>query len=134
MSQSRHIEKDSRGVARSEGALLTDISGCQNVGTGSDWFPLVFDEGVFVDKSLLIRDVLQGMQVKLFCRPRRFGKTLAITMLQDFFECAPCGNPAEARARFERLNIWEVDSAKWRAHQGVYPVVSFSLKEVEAST
>ena len=134
MSQDSRIEKDSCGVARLGNALLTDISGCQNVGTGSDWFPLVFDEGVFVDKSLLIRDVLQGMQVKLFCRPRRFGKTLAITMLQDFFECAPCGNPVRARERFEHLSIWEADSAKWRAHQGAYPVVSLSLKEAEAST
>ena len=41
----------------------------------------------YVDKTLLIKDILdQGGQVTLFTRPRRFGKTLALTMLRTFFE------------------------------------------------
>lgn len=119
--------RDERGVVRVQDALLADISGDKRVGTGSDLFPLVFDAGVFVDKSLLVRDVLKGSQVTLFCRPRRFGKTLAATMLQDFFECAPCSDSA-ARGRFERLSIWHDDGGRWRAHQGRYPVVMLSLK------
>ena len=54
-------------------------------------------------------------------------------MLQDFFECAPCADPA-ARSRFERLSIWEADGGRWREHQGRYPVVMLSLKEAASLT
>lgn len=41
----------------------------------------------YVDKTLLIKDLLdKGAQVSLFTRPRRFGKTLALSMLKTFFE------------------------------------------------
>ncbi len=121
------ITRASNGVIRAPGAFLTDALGARAVGTGSDAFPYVFDNGVFIDKSMLVRDVLQGFQVNLFCRPRRFGKTLAATMLKDFFECAPLADPA-ARSRFERLSIWEADGGKWREHQGRYPVFMVSLR------
>lgn len=81
--------RDNRGAIRTPGALMTDVSGDRRAGTGSDWFPTVYERGIFVDKSMLIKDVLMGSQVVLFCRPRRFGKTLVTTMLKDFFECAP---------------------------------------------
>lgn len=125
--------RNSQGVIRTPNALMTDVSGERNVGTGSDIFSMVFDRGIFVDKSMLVKDVLTGFQAKLFCRPRRFGKTLAATMLQDFFECAPCADPA-ARSRFERLSIWEADGDRWREHQGCYPVVMLSLKEAASLT
>ena len=114
-------------------SFLTDVSGNCEIATGSDWFPEVFDRGVFVDKSLLVRDVLKGFQAKLFCRPRRFGKTLAVTMLKDFFECVPCADPA-AHGRFERLAIWQADEGAWHVHQGRYPVIMLSLKEAAAAT
>lgn len=125
--------RDERGVIVAPGAWLTDLSGDRRVCIGSDLFPEVFLHGIFVDKSLLVRDVIQGSQVTLFCRPRRFGKTLAATMLKDFFECAPCADP-QARSRFERLGIWEADAGRWRAHQGVYPVVMLSLKGAAMDT
>lgn len=128
-----HDSDSAPGAVRLCGALLTDIAGDRLVGTGSDWFPTVYDRGVFVDKSLLVRDVLMGKQAMLYCRPRRFGKTLAATMLKDFFECAPAADPA-ARARFERLAIWTADEGRWREHQGAYPVVMLSLKEAAAAT
>lgn len=127
------IIRDERGVIRAPGALLTDVSGRAKTITGNDLFPQVFDQNVFIDKSLFVRDVLEGSQAMLFCRPRRFGKTLAATMLRDFFECAPCGDP-EARGRFERLGIWEADGGRWRDHQGAYPVIFLSLKGVEGQT
>ena len=122
-----------QGVVRVPGALIADISGAREAGTGSDWFPDVFDRGVFVDKSLLVKDVLQGYQVKLFCRPRRFGKTLGATMLKDFFECAPLAD-RHAPARFERLAIWDEDGGRWREHQGRYPVIMLPLKGAQADT
>jgi hypothetical protein len=56
-----------------------------------------------------------------------------MSMLKDFLECAPCGDPG-ARGRFERLDIWEVDGGRWREHQRRYPVVALSLKEADGST
>jgi hypothetical protein len=127
------LEADGRGVVLAPGARLVDASHEGRAATGSDDFPDVFDRGIFVDKSLLVRDVLSGMRAVLFCRPRRFGKTLAMSMLQDFLECAPCADPA-ARSRFELLDIWEADGGRWREHQGRYPVVALSLKGVSAPT
>ena len=127
------LVRDERGVIRAPGALMTDASGDRRAGTGSDWFPTVYDRGIFVDKSMLIKDILMGNQAVLFCRPRRFGKTLAATMLKDFFECAPCADP-RARGRFETLSIWEADQGRWQAHQGRYPVVMLSLKEAAVGT
>ncbi len=131
---SHTLVRDERGVIRTAGALLTDASGHCQVSAGSDIFPVVFTHGVFVDKSLLIRDIASHYgRAALFCRPRRFGKTLAATMLKDFFECAPCADPA-ARARFERLRIWEADDGRWREQQGLYPVVMLSLKGAAGSS
>ena len=127
------ITRDERGVIRAPHVLLTDRAGHAKTIPGNDLFPRVFDENVFVDKSLLIRDVLEGAQATLYCRPRRFGKTLAATMLQNFFECTPCGDP-KARERFELLSIWDADDGRWREHQGAYPVIMLSLKGVEGQT
>ena len=60
------VTRDERGVIIALNALLTDPSGDMRVGTGSDWFSEAFDRGVFVDKSLLIRDVIIGSQAVLF--------------------------------------------------------------------
>jgi hypothetical protein len=127
------LAADERGMVLAPGARLTDVSHGMCTGTYSGVFAEVFDEGVFVDKSLLVRDVLRGAKAKLFCRPRRFGKTLAMSMLQDFLECAPCGDP-EARGRFELLDIWEADGGAWQDRQGRHPVVALSLKGVRGET
>jgi hypothetical protein len=127
------LSADGRGVVVAPGARLVDASREMCTDTYSDSFGVVFSQGVFVDKSLLVRDVLRGAQAKLFCRPRRFGKSLAMSMLQDFLECAPCGDPV-ARSRFELLDIWEADGGRWRDHQGRYPVVALSLRNAEGST
>jgi hypothetical protein len=127
------LEADANGMVVAPGARLTDVSRGMCTDTYTGVFAEVFDEGVFVDKSLLVRDVLRGAKAKLFCRPRRFGKTLAMSMLQDFLECAPCADPA-ARSRFELLGVWEADGGAWRGHLGRYPVVALSLKEAEGST
>ena len=55
------------------------------IGT-DDFKELIGDGGYFVDKSLLIREIIEGSKVTLIPRPRRFGKTLNMTMLRYFFE------------------------------------------------
>ena len=60
----------------------------QRIGIGYEFFKEFLDKDLYyVDKTLLIRDVIEkGSEVTLITRPRRFGKTLALSMLRTFFE------------------------------------------------
>jgi hypothetical protein len=70
--------------------------------TGTDDFKKLLDEGgYFVDKSLLIKEVVDGNEVILLPRPRRFGKTLNMTMLRYFF----AKSSEDHRGLFEGLEI-----------------------------
>ncbi|MCB1118924.1 MAG: AAA family ATPase [Chlamydiia bacterium] len=81
----------------------------------------------WIDKSLLIRDMIDSSpQVMLFPRPRRFGKTLNLSMLRYFFERAD-DNCADL---FEGALIQQQDEAYW-LEQGQYPVIFLSFKEVK---
>ena len=65
----------------------------KKIGIGYEEYKRLIDDSCYyVDKTLLVRDVLEkGGMVTLFTRPRRFGKTLALSMLRTFFE-AEMGN------------------------------------------
>ena len=79
----------------------------------------------YVDKTLLIKELLQNWgEVNLFTRPRRFGKSLNMSMLKCFFEIN--GNPA----LFEGLKIMR-EKALCEKYMGKFPVISISLKSVE---
>lgn len=83
----------------------------------------------FVDKSLLIKDILDGgSKVTLFTRPRRFGKTLNLSMLKRFFEKTVEDNSY----LFDNLNISR-SGEKYKAYMGQYPVISISLKSMKQS-
>jgi hypothetical protein len=84
------------------------------------------NNGYFVDKSLLVADVIEGDKVTLIPRPRRFGKTLNLTMLKAFFEMGEPGN----RELFRGLKI-EQDSEAM-VHLGKYPTIYISLKDIRA--
>ena len=78
----------------------------------------------YVDKTNLIRDIIDnGSEVTLFTRPRRFGKTLNMSMLKAFFEIG--ADPAW----FEELKISK-EKDLCDKHLGKYPVIFMSLKEV----
>jgi len=65
-----------------------------------------FDKAYYVDKTLLIRDILDNAtQAILFTRPRRFGKTLNMSMLQTFFEKQMDGK--DTSHYFKNLKIWK---------------------------
>ncbi len=82
----------------------------------------------YVDKSLCIREVLnRSAKVLLLPRPRRFGKTLNISMLRYFFERAE----DEQAHLFRGLAIEQETEAM--AHQGQYPVMYLTFKEVKAT-
>ena len=85
-------------------------------------------EYYYVDKTLLIEQVLEeGSKVKLFTRPRWFGKTLNMSMLKSFFEIGT--DPS----LFEGLHISE-STQLCAQYMGRYPVISISLKSVGASS
>jgi hypothetical protein len=80
----------------------------------------------YVDKSLFIRDIIdRGEEVTLITRPRRFGKTLNLSMLKYFFSC----NEAHSAQLFDGLKIREAGEEYWQ-EQGQYPVIFITLKSV----
>ena len=83
----------------------------------------------YVDKTKFIEDILNdGSEVKLFCRPRRFGKTLNMSMLKYFFNIE---NQDENRELFNSLYI---ENSPMMKEQGKYPVIFISMKGITAST
>lgn len=86
---------------------------------------MVAREYYFVDKTNFIRELLDNKaMVTLITRPRRFGKTLAMRMLQEFFDINAAG-----RDTFKGLNISRAGE-KYMQHRGKYPVIFFSLKDI----
>ena len=82
----------------------------------------------YIDKSLWIRDLLNNWaEVNLFTRPRRFGKTLNMSMLKSFFEIGT------DKTLFEGLAISE-ETVLCEKYMGKFPVVFISLKSVEGLT
>ena len=84
----------------------------------------------FIDKTLLIKDILDsGAMVNLFTRPRRFGKTLNISMLRRYFEKTEEDNSY----LFNGLKISETED-KYKSHMGQYPVINISLKGMKQNS
>jgi hypothetical protein len=84
---------------------------------------------IYIDKSLFVRDVIDDKNaVLLITRPRRFGKTLNMTMLKAYFDIT---TGDENRQYFEGLKIWQCEE-KYKAHLGKYPVIFMSFKDIES--
>ena len=102
----------------------------KRIGIGlSDFKHLIEEDFYYFDKTNFIEQVIQdGAQVKLFTRPRRFGKTLNMSMLKYFFDIKEA---EENRKLFKNLYIEKTETFK---EQGQYPVVFLSLKDLKATT
>lgn len=84
----------------------------------------------YIDKTLMIRDFLDELPiVSLFTRPRRFGKTLNMDMLRTFFE----KTDEDTSVYFKDKLIWNCGK-KYRDHQGKYPVIFVSFKDIKKET
>ncbi len=84
-------------------------------------------EYYYVDKTLLIKEFLDNKPlVSLFTRPRRFGKTLNMDMLRVFFEISD----HDTSVYFRDKAIWEYGE-KYTVHQGKYPVIFLTFKDVK---
>ena len=83
----------------------------------------------YIDKTKLIEDLLiDKTEVKLFCRPRRFGKTLSMSTLRYFFDIK---NREENRKLFDGLYI---SNSPLMSEQGKYPVIFISMKGITGHT
>ena len=95
---------------------------------GTTNYKKICEDSYYVDKTLLIKEILdEKVNVALFTRPRRFGKTLNMDILRTFFE-----KTAEDTGRyFQDKKIWQ-QGEKYTSHQGQYPVIFLSLKDIKA--
>ena len=98
-----------------------------NIGIGiQDFLELRENHKFYVDKTSFIREWWEsGDSVTLITRPRRFGKTLNMSMVEEFFSLDYAGRGD----LFEGLSIWEEE--KYRNLQGTYPVISLSFAKIK---
>lgn len=96
---------------------------------GTSNYKKICEKYYYVDKTLLIKEILDdGIEISLFTRPRRFGKTLNMDMLRTFFE----KTEADTSIYFRDKNIWQ-QGEEYTKHQGNYPVIYLSLKDIKAA-
>lgn len=97
---------------------------------GESDFKKLVDSYYYVDKTLMIKEFIDSKpKVSLFTRPRRFGKTLAMGMLQTFFEISDTDNSKY----FKDKIIWSCGE-KYRKEFGKYPVVFVTFKDIKFQT
>lgn len=101
----------------------------RTVGIGIQDFEKIITRKVFyIDKTMFIKDWWESMDdVTLITRPRRFGKTLTLSMVEHFFSAGCAGSQL-----FEGLDIWKEEG--YRKLQGTYPVISLSFADVKETS
>ena len=94
-----------------------------------DFKKLIENNAYYIDKTKFIADILDdAAEVKLFTRPRRFGKTLNMSTLKYFFDIH---NAVENRKLFNGLDI---EKSEYISEHGKYPVIFISMKGIKATT
>ena len=94
-----------------------------------DFRKIIKEDCYYVDKTKFIADVLQdASNVKLFTRPRRFGKTLNMSMLKYFFDVR------ESEENRKLFNGLDIEKSKYIDEQGKYPIILISLKSLKYET
>ena len=97
------------------------------IGIGqSDFRALRIRKNYYIDKTMYIKDIIDNeASVILVTRPRRFGKTLNMSMLKYYFDCTK----KDSKEIFEGLKIMEQDE-KYTSKLGYYPCIYLTLKDV----
>ena len=94
-----------------------------------DFERIINEDYYYVDKTMLIEELLiNRAPVTLFTRPRRFGKTLNMSMIKSFFDIK---NKEENKKLFENLKIF---NSEYISEQGKYPVIFISLKDLKGNS
>lgn len=112
---------------------IVDNSGWKELPVGIEDFERVIRDFVYVDKTLVIRDLIRRGGTTLFCRPRRFGKSLFIRMLQCFFEVPVPGFVHDRHHLFGNLAIAETGERFCR-HCCAHPVIRMNLSGTDGRT
>ena len=111
-----------------------EVLNMKKIGIGyENYMEFVEQDLYYIDKTMLIRDVVEdGAKVLLFTRPRRFGKTLALSMLRTFFELEYDfdGKVIDKRQYFEGKKIMDCGE-QVLSKMGQYPVIKLSLKSAK---
>lgn len=90
---------------------------------------LITDDYFYIDKTKFIEEIANdGAEVKLFTRPRRFGKTLNMSTLKYFFDVR------EAEENRKLFNNLYIENSPLIEEQGKYPVIFISMKEIKGTT
>ncbi len=99
----------------------------RTVGIGyQDFEELITNDNFYIDKTMFIKEWWENQDmVTLITRPRRFGKTLNLSMVEQFFSV----QYADRGELFERFAIWQEE--KYRLLQGTYPVISLSFANIK---
>ena len=115
-------------------AVTWEVRIVKKIGIGyEDYKRFIDDDMYYIDKTMLIEDIIErGGEVTLFTRPRRFGKSLALSMLRTFFELEydRDGNPVDKKRYFEGKRIMGA-SDEILSMMGKYPVIKLSLKSAK---
>ncbi len=111
-----------------------EVQKMKKIGIGYENYKEFIDKDMYyIDKTMLINDIVEkGGKVTLFTRPRRFGKTLALSTLRTFFELEydRDGNPVDNSRYFEGMRIMDAPE-KILSMMGQYPVIKLSLKSAK---
>ena len=101
----------------------------RTVGIGLQDFEKIRRQNVFlVDKTMFIKDWWETKDdVTLITRPRRFGKTLTLSMVEQFFSVDYAGTDI-----FQGMNIWQDE--QYRKRQGTYPVIALSFSSIKETS
>ena len=99
----------------------------QGIGIGtSDFKKMRVKDYYYIDKTMYIKDILDNKsEIALVTRPRRFGKTLNMSMLRYFFDC----DVKDSKELFKGLKIMEQEE-KYTSKLGAYPCIYLTLKDV----
>ena len=102
----------------------------KTIGIGIQDFAKIADKNMFyIDKTAFLKEWWENQDsVTLITRPRRFGKTLLMSMTDYFFSV----NHSDCKKYFEGLDIWKEE--KFRELQGTYPVIFMSFADIKGST
>ena len=102
----------------------------KGIGAGIEDFKKIIEEDCYYfDKTNYIEELLKDRtEIKLFTRPRRFGKTLNMTTLKYFFDVK---NAEENRKLFKNLYI---EKSEYFKEQGQYPVIFITMKDLKKNT
>ena len=102
-----------------------------DIGIGtSDFKKMRIKKYYYIDKSLFIKDILDNKsEIALITRPRRFGKTLNMSMLRYYFDCTQ----KNTKVLFEGLKIMN-QGEEYTSKLGFYPVIYVTLKDVRNTT